>query len=98
MDDTEAFGVGVANSFSDGFTALGGTIAKRDGNDWDTSKSFASLLTAVQGLTPAVDVVFFGGTQVTGGGQLRKDMGAAGMLDIPYVGPDGITDLTSRWR
>jgi len=94
VDDTEAFGVGVANSFSDGFTGLGGTIAKRDGNDWDTSKSFASLLTAVQGLTPAVDV-FFGGTQVTGGGQLRKDMGAAGMLDIPYVGPDGITDLAA---
>jgi branched-chain amino acid transport system substrate-binding protein len=95
VDDTEAFGVGVANSFSDNFTQLGGTIAKRDGNDWDTSKTFTSLLTAVQGLTPAIDVVFFGGTQVTGGGQLRKDMGAASMLDIPYVGPDGITDLTA---
>lgn len=95
VDDTEAFGVGVANSFSDAFTQLGGTIAKRDGNDWDQNKTFTSLLTAVQGMTPAVDVVFFGGTQVTGGGQLRKDMGAAGMLDIPYVGPDGITDLAA---
>jgi branched-chain amino acid transport system substrate-binding protein len=93
VDDTEAFGVGVANSFSDAFQQLGGTIAKRDGNDWKQNKSFTSLLTAVQGMTPAVDVVFFGGTQVTGGGQLRKDMGAANMLAIPYVGPDGITDL-----
>ena len=53
VDDTEAFGVGVANSFSDEFVRLGGTIAKRDGNDWDTNKSFATLLTSVQGLTPA---------------------------------------------
>ncbi len=95
VDDQEAFGIGVADSFSKAFTDLGGTIAKRDGNDWTTNKSFTSLLTSVAGLTPAVDVVFFGGTQVTGGGQLRKDMGAANMLNVPMVGPDGITDLAA---
>jgi len=95
VDDQEAFGIGVADSFTKGFTDLGGTIAKRDGNDWSTNKSFTSLLTAVAGLTPAVDVVFFGGTQVTGGGQLRKDMGAANLLSVPMVGPDGITDLAA---
>ena len=40
-------------------------------------------------------MVFFGGTQPTGGGQLRKQMGQLGLLAIPYVGPDGITDLES---
>ncbi len=95
VDDQEAFGIGVADSFTKGFTDLGGTIAKRDGNDWTTNKSFTSLLTSVAGLTPAIDVVFFGGTQVTGGGQLRKDMGAATMLNVPMVGPDGITDLAA---
>src|SRR4029453_18193631 len=45
------------------------------------------------GAPAGFDVVYFGGTQVTGGGQLRKDMGAAGMLEIPFVGPDGTTDL-----
>jgi branched-chain amino acid transport system substrate-binding protein len=94
MDDQQAFGIGVADSFSKAFTDLGGTIAKREGNDFSTNKSFSTALTAAKGLTPAIDVVFFGGTQVTGGGQMRKDMGAAGMLDIPFVGPDGTTDLT----
>ena len=90
IDDTEAFGVGVANSFSDEFTSLGGTIAQRVGNNFLTNQSFTAILTAAG---TGFDVVYFGGTQVTGGGQLRKDMGAAGLLDIPLVGPDGIADL-----
>jgi len=90
VDDTEAFGVGVADSFSAEFEALGGTIVQRVGNDFATNQSFSAILT---GVGADFDVVFFGGTQVTGGGQLRKDMGAAGMLEIPLVGPDGITDL-----
>ncbi|HUP82606.1 MAG TPA: branched-chain amino acid ABC transporter substrate-binding protein [Candidatus Limnocylindria bacterium] len=90
IDDTEAFGVGVANTFSDEFETLGGTITAREGNDFDVNQSFTAILTANTG---NFDVVYFGGTQVTGGGQLRRDMGAAGMLDIPLVGPDGIADL-----
>jgi branched-chain amino acid transport system substrate-binding protein len=90
VDDTEAFGVGVANSFETEFEALGGTFLPRVSNDFETNQSFAAILTAAG---TDFDVVYFGGTQVTGGGQLRRDMGAAGLLDIPLVGPDGITDL-----
>lgn len=90
VDDTEAFGVGVANTFEEEFKALGGTIVDRVSNDFETNQSFAAILTAAGS---DFDVVYFGGTQVTGGGQLRRDMGAAGLLDIPMVGPDGITDL-----
>jgi branched-chain amino acid transport system substrate-binding protein len=90
IDDTEAFGVGVANSFEEEFTALGGTALERVSNDFDTNQSFAAILTAAG---TDFDVVYFGGTQVTGGGQLRKDMGAADLLDVPLVGPDGIADL-----
>ncbi|MEO6351193.1 MAG: branched-chain amino acid ABC transporter substrate-binding protein [Candidatus Limnocylindrales bacterium] len=90
IDDTEAFGVGVANTFSDEFEALGGTIVQRVGNDFAANQSFTAILTAAG---TDFDVVYFGGTQVTGGGQLRKDMGAAGLLAIPFVGPDGTTDL-----
>ena len=90
IDDTEAFGVGVANTFSTEFEALGGTIVAREGNDFDISQSFTAILTANAG---NFDVVYFGGTQVTGGGQLRRDMGGADMLEIPLVGPDGIADL-----
>jgi branched-chain amino acid transport system substrate-binding protein len=90
IDDTEAFGVGVANSFEEEFTNLGGTALERVSNDFDTNQSFAAILTAAG---TDFDVVYFGGTQVTGGGQLRKDMGAADLLDVPLVGPDGIADL-----
>jgi len=90
VDDTEAFGKGVADSFSAKFQELGGTIVGRQGNDYKQNQDFSSMLNAVAG---QFDVVYFGGTQVTGGGQLRKQMGQAGMLDIPMVGPDGITDL-----
>ena len=90
VDDTEAFGVGVADAFSAEFESLGGTIVQRVGNDFETNQSFSAILDAVPG---EYDVVYFGGTQVTGGGQLRRDMGGKDLLDIPLVGPDGITDL-----
>jgi branched-chain amino acid transport system substrate-binding protein len=90
VDDTEAFGVGVANTFTAEFESLGGTTLPRVSNDFETNQSFAAILTAAG---TDFDVVYFGGTQVTGGGQLRKDMGAAGLLAIPFVGPDGITTL-----
>ncbi len=91
VDDTEAFGVGVANAFSDEFVKLGGEVVDRQGNDYSQNKSFVNILTAASAL--GADVAFFGGTQTTGGGQYRKDMGQLGLLDIPLVGPDGITDL-----
>lgn len=90
VDDTEAFGVGVANTFTAEFESLGGTTLPRVSNDFETNQTFSAILTAAG---TDFDVVFFGGTQVTGGGQLRKDMGAAGLLDIPFVGPDGTTTL-----
>ncbi len=90
IDDTEAFGVGVADAFTAEFETLGGTTLPRVSNDYATNTSFAAILTAAG---TDFDVVYFGGTQVTGGGQLRRDMGAAGLLDVPMVGPDGITDL-----
>jgi branched-chain amino acid transport system substrate-binding protein len=90
MDDTEPFGVGVADSFVGKFQELGGTIVKRDSVPKSTT-DYTPFFTAAKALNP--DVVFFGGTQVTGGGLARKQMVAAGMGDIPYTGPDGIADL-----
>lgn len=91
VDDTEAFGVGVADSFTKEFESLGGKVVKRDGNDYKKNQDFTALLTAAKQLKP--DVLYFGGTQSDGGGQLRKQMGQLGMLAIPFVGPDGTTDL-----
>lgn len=92
MDDTEPFGVGVADSFSAEFTRLGGTIVDNPRASVPKSTTdYTPFFTAAQALNP--DVVYFGGTQVTGGGLARKQMVAAGMGAIPYTGPDGIADL-----
>ena len=90
MDDTQPFGVGVADEFSKAFTALGGTVVKRDSVPPSTT-DYTAFFTGAKALNP--DVVFFGGTQVTGGGLARKQMAAAGMGAIPFTGPDGIADL-----
>ncbi len=93
VDDTTAFGVGVGDTIGAEFESLGGTISKRDGNDYEKNKDFTALLTAAFGGATKPDVVFFAGTQTLGGGQIRKDMGKLGFLDVPLVGPDGIADL-----
>ena len=90
MDDTEPFGVGVADAFIGRFEALGGTVVKRDSVPKSTT-DYTPFFTAAAALNP--EAVYFGGTQVTGGGLARKQMVAAGMGAIPYVGPDGIADL-----
>jgi len=92
MDDTEPFGVGVADSFSAEFQRLGGTVVDNPRASVPKSTTdYTPFFTAAQALNP--DVVYFGGTQVTGGGLARKQMVAAGMGAIPYTGPDGIADL-----
>lgn len=90
MDDTEPFGVGVATAFIGRFEELGGTVVKRDSVPKSTT-DYTPFFTAAAALNP--EAVYFGGTQVTGGGLARKQMVAAGMGAIPYIGPDGIADL-----
>jgi len=91
LDDTEAFGAGVADQFQRAFEGLGGTTVKRDGQKYSADVDYTSLFNAAKELNP--DVVYFGGTQVTGGGLARKQMVQAGMGDVPFTGPDGIADL-----
>ena len=90
MDDTQPFGVGVADAFITQFEADGGTVVKRDSVPVSTT-DYTPFFTAAAALNP--EAVYFGGTQVTGGGLARKQMVAAGMGAIPFVGPDGIADL-----
>jgi branched-chain amino acid transport system substrate-binding protein len=57
------------------------------GFDPTSQTDFKSLLSRAQSL--GADVVFFGGTTATKGGQIRKQM--AGIIDAPYVAGDGIS-------
>src|SRR2546422_180567 len=52
LDDTEAFGVGVGDSFSARFTELGGTVTKRDSAPKSTTR-YTPLFTAAVAAKPA---------------------------------------------
>ena len=75
------FGVGVADSFSDEFEALGGTIADARRQRLRTPVDFTAHRSAPR--SPTSTCVFFGGTQISGGGLLRKQLGQAGHARHP---------------
>ena len=90
-DDTQTYGKGIADVFNDSFIKLGGTVAKRDGIS-DKTTDFTSYLTAIKGLNPAVDYVYYGGVTTSGLGIFRSQMASQQMATIPMGGGDGIVD------
>lgn len=89
-DDTQTYGKGLSDVFNDAFIALGGTVAKREGIS-DKTTDFTSYLTAIKGLNPAVDYVYYGGVTTSGLGIFRSQM-ASQQMTIPFGGGDGIVD------
>src|SRR4051794_25171674 len=89
-DDTQTYGKGIADVFVDAFGKLGGKIAKHDGIS-DKTTDFTSYLTALKGMAPAVDYVYYGGVTTSGIGIFRNQM-AAQRMTIPLGGGDGIVD------
>ena len=89
MNDQQQYGLGIAKNFAAQFIKDGGTVLDSDlgGFDPTSQTDFKSLLSRAQSL--GADVVFFGGTTATKGGQIRKQM--AGIIDVPYVAGDGIS-------
>lgn len=88
IDDTEVYGLGIANGFEKEWKSLGGTELGRKSVPSSTN-SYVSLLTQVAATHP--DVIFFGGTSSTGGIQIRKQMGQVPALqNVAYAGGDGI--------
>lgn len=91
LDDTETFGVGVGNSFSDQFKKDGGTVTKRDSAPKSTT-DYTPLFTAAAAAHPAA--VYLAGTTPTGMGlALKQGRTVAGFETIPFMGPDGVADL-----
>lgn len=85
LDDTEVYGKGIADTFTATCKELGIQVL---GNQHIDAKAqeFKSLMTTIKGLDP--DLVYFGGTTQTKGGQIAKDMVAAG-LTCKLMVPDG---------
>jgi branched-chain amino acid transport system substrate-binding protein len=89
LDDTQTYGKGLAQGFTDAYTKFGGKIVGTEGVP-DTTTDFSAQITKIKGLNPGV--VMYGGVTTSGIGLFRKQMAQAGLANIPIVGGDGIVD------
>jgi branched-chain amino acid transport system substrate-binding protein len=89
IDSTDTFGKGIADNFQKYLEANGGTAVARDGAPKGTS-DYSSLMTAAAAKSP--EAIYFGGVTADGGARILKAAVAAGMGEIPFIGPDGIYD------
>lgn len=87
VDDTEVYGVGIANVFEKQWKADGGTVL--DHKSVASTTTYVSLLTQIAATRP--DAIFFGGTNSTGGTLIRQQMQQVpGLKNTPFAGGDGI--------
>ena len=89
LDDHEVYGRGLAKLFEDHASDIGLTVLGHDSID-SHALEFGSLMTRIKSQHP--DLIYFGGTTETKGGQLAKDMVAAGM-DAKLMVPDGCMEM-----
>jgi len=85
LDDNEVYGKGIADLFDERCHELGIEVLGHDSID-SKAQEFKSLMASVKATRP--DLVYFGGTTQSKGGQLAKDMASAGIGAMLMV-PDG---------
>ena len=85
LDDNEVYGKGIADLFDERCRELGIEVLGHDSID-AKAQEFKSLMATVKATKP--DLVYFGGTTQSKGGQLAKDMAAAG-IQADLMVPDG---------
>lgn len=85
LDDTEVYGRGIAQVFHRRAEEIGLEVLGHESIDVKANE-FKSLLTSIKALGP--DLLYFGGTTQSKGGQIAKEMVDVG-LDIMFMGPDG---------
>ena len=85
LNDREVYGKGVAGVFEKRAKEIGLEIVGTDGIDPKAS-NYKSLVTKMK--QAGADLVYFGGTTQTKGGQLAKDMASAGIGAL-FMVPDG---------
>jgi branched-chain amino acid transport system substrate-binding protein len=85
LDDSEVYGKGIADLFDERCREIGIEVLGHDSID-AKAQEFKSLMASVKAAGP--DLVYFGGTTQSKGGQLAKDMVSAGIAALLMV-PDG---------
>ena len=86
--DNETFGKGVADNFAKRFQSKGGTVVVRQDYDTKTTSDFKPFLQRAK--EAGALGIYAGATSATKGCIPRAQ--SKGILDVPYLGPDGIGD------
>jgi branched-chain amino acid transport system substrate-binding protein len=89
LDDTQVYGKGIADLFEKVCKDVGLEVLGHDSIN-EKQQEFTGLMTRIRGLNggKGPDVLYFGGTTQTKGGQIAKDMVNVG-LKCPLIAPDG---------
>lgn len=85
LDDGELYGRGIATIFHDTCKDIGIEVLGHESID-PKAQNFRPLMTTIKSQQP--DVIYFGGTTQSKGGQIAKDMVAAG-IEAKLMVPDG---------
>jgi branched-chain amino acid transport system substrate-binding protein len=85
LDDNEVYGRGIATLFAERCQEIGIEVLGHDSID-AKAQEFKALMTRIKGMQP--DLIYFGGTTQSKGGQIAKDMSAVG-LNAKLMVPDG---------
>lgn len=88
LSDNETLGKAVADGFSAELRARGGKVVLRQDFDWRAPNDYAAYFQLAK--QQGAQAVFAGMTSQTHGCAVRPAM--RGLLDVPWVGPDGIVD------
>lgn len=87
IDDTELYGVGLANAFITEFQSDGGKILGHD--SIASTTDYSQELTKIAHLKPGL--IYFAGLDSTGGISVRKQMATTpGLANTPLAGGDGL--------
>ncbi|MBM3982476.1 MAG: branched-chain amino acid ABC transporter substrate-binding protein [Planctomycetes bacterium] len=85
LDDKELYGEGLAKLFKQRCDEIGIQVVGQEGID-TAAVEFGGLMTKIKATSP--DLVYFGGTTQSKGGQIAKDLVKSGMT-CPMLAPDG---------
>lgn len=85
LDDREVYGKGIADLFESRAEEIGLEVLGHEGID-PKQQEFKALMTKIKGMNP--DMIYFGGTTQSKGGQVAKDMVQVG-LKCKLLVPDG---------
>jgi len=94
LHDNQVYGIGLAKTFSDAFTAGGGRLVGASTLvSKDQIATFSHLAATIVALHP--DVIFFGGNPGEGAGELKQAVAAAGAPNTLWVVGDAMVNQSS---